>query len=66
MNAQRRNAGYRYGPQQDEELAGILVAISVVTKRMARRLSKLSRQTCMKKRGGKYYGKTRQYQRHCD
>lgn len=40
-------------PEIDEELADVLTAISVVSKRLARKLTTLSRQEKEKKEGGK-------------
>lgn len=39
-------------PEMDEELADVLTAISVVSKRLARKLSMLSQQDRAKKEGG--------------
>ncbi len=39
--------------EMDEELADVLTAISVVSKRLARKLAMLSRQEKAKKEGGK-------------
>lgn len=39
-------------PELDEELAGILNAISIVSKRLAKKLLKLQQQNELKKEGG--------------
>ena len=40
-------------PEMDEELADVLTAISVVSKRLARKLKMLSRESEQKPEGGK-------------
>ena len=40
-------------PELDEELAGILTAISVVSRRLAKKLLTLERQDATKKEGGR-------------
>ena len=42
--------------EMDEELADVLTAISVVSKRLARKLTMLSQQDEQKAEGGKYDG----------
>ena len=56
MQAQEKQAHTEYRDREiDEELADVLTAISVVSKRLARKLATLSRQNKEKTEGGKTY-----------
>lgn len=50
-----RFARYR-DSERNEELVGVLTAISVVSKRLAGRISALEQRRGEKTRGGKFYG----------
>jgi len=51
--------------EQNEELIGVLTAISVVSKRLARQLSVLECRRELKPRGGKVYGTNERIVRCC-
>jgi len=55
MNTQVLDTGAK-AAASDEELADVLTAISVVSKRLARKLQQLSRQDESKTKGGKTDG----------
>jgi hypothetical protein len=56
MEAKTKSEGTAYRNEElDVELAGILTAISIVSKRLARKLMLLSRQDGSKEEGGKTY-----------
>ena len=61
FNKNTRTASYqapcRYGAETAEEIAGILTAISVLSKRMARKVALLE-QAPARKEGGKHDGNT--------
>ena len=50
-----RFAQYK-GSERNEELVGVLTAISIVSKRLASRISALEQRHGEKQRGGKFYG----------
>ena len=50
-----RFAQYK-GSERNEELVGVLMAISIVSKRLAGRISALEQRRGEKTRGGKFYG----------
>jgi len=50
----------------NEEMAGVLMAISVVSKRLAERLTQLNRRDAIKSEGGKKaYGTSKRVVRYC-
>ena len=51
--------------EQNEELIGVLTAISVVSKRLARQLAALEYRREVKPRGGKIYGTNERVVRCC-
>lgn len=57
MHTQAKQSGTEYyNREMDEELADVLTAISVVSKRLARKLTTLSRQDKQETEGGKTDG----------
>lgn len=56
MNTCSRKQDANAAVGRDEELISVLTAISVVSKQLATKLTKLSQQEQQKKEGGKSYG----------